>query len=534
MSGTTRRCWAALAAAAAALSFAPAALAGPAASCPGRCRRAPAAPASTTRTPSWPSASPSPGCASTRRRCSGSPTPTTAPASRGPRATTPRSTTSCSGCGPRATPPTSRRSSSTPSSRWLHRSSSACHSAPTGQVTNTILAYSGSGDVTAAVTALPGTPVDATPGCDVADFAAFPVGTIALVPRGGCTFAIKAQNAHAAGASAVVIANNVAADLNGTLGEGFALDIPVTSVTQAVGDQLAMTGGLLLHVDDLHVPRTGDDVQRGRRDPRRQRRQRRDGRRPPRLGQRRAGHQRQRLRVRRPARGRRAAGQGQAGQHGALRLVGRGGVQPGRLEPLRDGPEPPRSAAGSRSTSTSTWWGRRTRSSSSTTGTTPTPPAPAPDRAARTASRRPSRPSTSSATCRSRAPTSAGGPTTGRSSRPASRRVACSPVPRAPRPPQEAADLGWHRGPALRPLLPPGLRHPGQRRPARPRRQRDAMGFAILQYAHEHLRHQRHPGQGRLPAGQPGTPDARRLSRSSRAPDGAPHPARGPPSHTGW
>src|SRR4029079_9510607 len=28
----------------------------------------------------------------------------------------------------------------------------------------------------------------------------------------------------------------------------FALDIPVTSVTQAVGDQLAMTGGLLLHV----------------------------------------------------------------------------------------------------------------------------------------------------------------------------------------------------------------------------------------------------------------------------------------------
>ena len=46
--------------------------------------------------------------------------------------------------------------------------------APTGQVTNTILAYSGSGDVTAAVTALPGTPVDATPGCDVADFAGLP------------------------------------------------------------------------------------------------------------------------------------------------------------------------------------------------------------------------------------------------------------------------------------------------------------------------------------------------------------------------
>ena len=140
--------------------------------------------------------------------------------------------------------------------------------APAGPVTNTILGYSGSGDVTAAVTALPAAPVDATPGCDVADFGGFPVGTIALVSRGGCTFAIKAQNAYAAGASAVVIANNVAGDLNGTLGEGFALDIPVTSVTQAVGAELAATTGARAARGDLHLPRTGDDLQRARRDPR--------------------------------------------------------------------------------------------------------------------------------------------------------------------------------------------------------------------------------------------------------------------------
>ncbi len=115
-------------------------------------------------------------------------------------------------------------------------------------MTNAILSYSGGGDVTAPVTAVPGPPVDETPGCDAADFAGFPVGNVALVSRGGCTFATKAQNAYDAGAAAVVIANNTAGDLNGTLGEGFALDIPVTSVTQAVGAELAATSGLTLHV----------------------------------------------------------------------------------------------------------------------------------------------------------------------------------------------------------------------------------------------------------------------------------------------
>ena len=58
-----------------------------------------------------------------------------------------------------------------------------------------ILSYSGSGDVTAPVTHLAAPPGDATPGCEAADFAGFPAGNIALISRGGCTFAIKATNA---------------------------------------------------------------------------------------------------------------------------------------------------------------------------------------------------------------------------------------------------------------------------------------------------------------------------------------------------
>lgn len=119
---------------------------------------------------------------------------------------------------------------------------------PTGPITNNVMSYSGSGDVTAAVTALPAPPVDPTPGCDAADFAGFPAGNIALISRGACTFALKATNAAAAGAVGVIIYNNVAGPLNGTLGNDFALNIGVTSVTQSVGQQLAATAGLVLRL----------------------------------------------------------------------------------------------------------------------------------------------------------------------------------------------------------------------------------------------------------------------------------------------
>jgi Zn-dependent M28 family amino/carboxypeptidase len=119
---------------------------------------------------------------------------------------------------------------------------------PAGPVVNNIMSYSGSGDVTAPVTALAAPPVDATPGCEAADFAGFPAGNIALVSRGACTFAIKATNAFDAGAVGVIIYNNTAGVINGTLGNTFTLDIPVTSVTQAVGQQLAATPGLVMRL----------------------------------------------------------------------------------------------------------------------------------------------------------------------------------------------------------------------------------------------------------------------------------------------
>ena len=94
---------------------------------------------------------------------------------------------------------------------------------PTGAYTG-----SGTGDVTAAVVAIDinlAPPRANTSGCDGAfteaavgaplvadplgpdDFAGFPAGAIALMQRGGCSFALKAHNAQAAGAAGVIIFN---------------------------------------------------------------------------------------------------------------------------------------------------------------------------------------------------------------------------------------------------------------------------------------------------------------------------------------
>jgi len=115
--------------------------------------------------------------------------------------------------------------------------------APAAPIPVTIQSYSGSGEVTAAASA----PSNAL-GCSAADFAGFPAGQIALISRGSCTFAIKATNAFAAGAAAVVIYNNAPGPLNGTLGDGFVLNIAVVSVEQTVGQELAATAGLVLAV----------------------------------------------------------------------------------------------------------------------------------------------------------------------------------------------------------------------------------------------------------------------------------------------
>ncbi|HJS18976.1 MAG TPA: M28 family metallopeptidase [Anaerolineales bacterium] len=108
---------------------------------------------------------------------------------------------------------------------------------------------SGSGNVTASVTAVDINlvpPRASTSGCEAADFAGFPAGNIALVQRGTCTFAVKAQNAQAAGASAVIIFNqgntpDREALIIGTL-LPFNASIPVVGGSFANGQALSQPG----------------------------------------------------------------------------------------------------------------------------------------------------------------------------------------------------------------------------------------------------------------------------------------------------
>lgn len=107
--------------------------------------------------------------------------------------------------------------------------------------------YSGSGEATGTVTgidlALPPTgPANtSTSGCEAADFPADFTG-VALIQRGTCTFAQKAQNAQDAGATAVIIFNEGQEGrtdtLNGTLG-GPGVTIPVIGTSFEVGNDLA-------------------------------------------------------------------------------------------------------------------------------------------------------------------------------------------------------------------------------------------------------------------------------------------------------
>jgi Zn-dependent M28 family amino/carboxypeptidase len=124
--------------------------------------------------------------------------------------------------------------------------------APGGPLPHDIMSYSGSGDVTATVS----TPSGDARGCFAADFAGFPAGNVALVsrgtpdgfPGGACTFAIKATNAIAAGATGLIVYNNAPGALAGTLGATFTADFPVVGITQSLGLQLVATPGLVVHL----------------------------------------------------------------------------------------------------------------------------------------------------------------------------------------------------------------------------------------------------------------------------------------------
>lgn len=128
----------------------------------------------------------------------------------------------------------------------------------------TTMQFSGSGDVTGAVTAVdPG----ATSGCEAGDFSGFPSGGIALITRGTCDFGVKAGNAVQAGAKAVVIYDDGTAPdrqgpIAGTLGKAF--DVPVLTTSYDVGTALvaAAKGGVTLHAttDTINDQRTTSNV----------------------------------------------------------------------------------------------------------------------------------------------------------------------------------------------------------------------------------------------------------------------------------
>jgi minor extracellular serine protease Vpr len=78
-----------------------------------------------------------------------------------------------------------------------------------------------------------------TEGCEAADFAGFPAGAVALVQRGSCNASLKSQNAQDAGASAVIIWNNVPGDPpDFSFGGGAEVTIPTYTTSQADGQTL--------------------------------------------------------------------------------------------------------------------------------------------------------------------------------------------------------------------------------------------------------------------------------------------------------
>ncbi|MFE0704771.1 M28 family metallopeptidase [Streptomyces sp. NPDC058872] len=95
------------------------------------------------------------------------------------------------------------------------------------------------GGITAELAAVP-VDADGTTGCEPGDFASGDfTGKIALIKRGGCTFALKQQNAAAAGAVGAAIYNNVDGTLSGTLGAADSGRIPTAGLSLAEGQQLA-------------------------------------------------------------------------------------------------------------------------------------------------------------------------------------------------------------------------------------------------------------------------------------------------------
>ena len=108
---------------------------------------------------------------------------------------------------------------------------------------------------------------ESTSGCEAEDYADFPSGHIALVQRGTCTFAIKAENAADAGAVGVIIFNQGNEEgrfdlLNATLGNEYAGGIPVVFTSYDLGVQFSEIPDLKLRIrtDVFRGETTADNV----------------------------------------------------------------------------------------------------------------------------------------------------------------------------------------------------------------------------------------------------------------------------------
>ena len=91
-------------------------------------------------------------------------------------------------------------------------------------------------------------------GCAAEDFTAVR-GLIALVERGTCFFSEKAANAHAAGASALLVFNNEPGPLDGTLGDPQASAIPVAGIARNLGQELAAATNAIVEIEIVAVTR---------------------------------------------------------------------------------------------------------------------------------------------------------------------------------------------------------------------------------------------------------------------------------------
>ncbi|HYU34252.1 MAG TPA: PA domain-containing protein [Thermoanaerobaculia bacterium] len=84
-------------------------------------------------------------------------------------------------------------------------------------------------------------------GCQPFTNAAAVNGNIALVDRGTCTFNVKAAQAQAAGARAVIVANNAPGSAPGLGGTDPTITIPTVSVSQADGNTIKAQLGIGVH-----------------------------------------------------------------------------------------------------------------------------------------------------------------------------------------------------------------------------------------------------------------------------------------------